>query len=187
MLTQLRPRARAGQAVVAVVLMMSVLLVAVPAAIEIQGISNIDTTQVGNQHTVAGQTAQSALDDYLSRLTADSTYATSYCSHSISTGCHTDPANPAFANRFDHHCSTSSATHTGWVTATGSLTDQNSQYQYVVDTTLLSDNIVHLFINARLGASGNYSCVSLKAAIDTATSPPTVIASRPQPVSSTSW
>jgi hypothetical protein len=158
--------------------MMSAVLIAVPAAIEIQGVSNIDTTQVGDQLIEASQTAQSALVDYQSYAATNTTTYASYCSSVFAThpaDCNTPSGYPGFSNKFDSACSTSSASsysanNYSWVTASGSLTSKNTQYQFIVDTPTATAtpspvNVIYLYINARVGSSGNYTCTGLEASL----------------------
>jgi len=201
-LMQARRVRRKGQAVVAAVIIISVVLVAVPAAIEAVGLSTVNISQTGNWQLQASQTAMSGLDDYVSRLNSSSSYGTSYCSQFQSWTCnHTiDPDNPAFSDRFDPNCSTSSSTSSsdpspdvspgayGWVTTVGTTSTPDQQYQYVVNTSnLAASNLIYIYVNGRYGKSGSYTCSSIKAAISLLNGVATVLVVRPQAVSSTTW
>jgi hypothetical protein len=110
-----------------------------------------------------------------------------FCSSVFSSCTYRTPTNdPAFGNQLDSNCSGSSSTsHTAnysWITATGTLGSKNTQYQYVVSTPPATpSSVIYLYITARTGQSGNYTCTSLAVSLAIPSSgPPTVLSVRPR-------
>lgn len=159
---------RGQTALVAVIILLMVML-AIPLELTNQAIGQSSITVNGVYATQALSAARSGVSDYESHIAANPSYPTQYCSTTFGCTSGVDSSNPAFVNKFDPACTSSSATASGWELVSGTVTGKNSEFQYVVDNTHVpttgGTGVVYVYVMGRAGIGGNYICRSLKTAI----------------------